>query len=77
MARARLPRRVALDSFRYFRRAWSPAAAYHLTAARHAPAYADRLASVAWLTIARVPLSGAAQSVRFPGRPYPGLARAI
>lgn len=65
-------RRMALHDFRVFRQAWSPAAAYHLTRLRYGKAH-EPLASMFWLVAARIPATGAAPTVNFPGLKWPGL----
>lgn len=57
------------DSFAYFRRAWGPRAAYHLARVRYGADPNERLVSAFWLVSNRIPYSGAAPSMGFPGLP--------
>lgn len=56
-----------LDAFDYFRKAWSPRASYHLARVRFGRDWRERLASAFWLMRERVPYTGAAPSMNFPG----------
>jgi hypothetical protein len=62
-------RKPARDTFAYFRKAWGPRAAYHLTRCRLGADWRDRWLSALWCIAESVPLSGAAPSMGLPGLP--------
>ena len=55
------------DTFFYFRKVWSPRAAYHLTRLRHGEEWQRRLVSAVWLANERIPRSGAVPALDFKG----------
>jgi len=69
MPRDRATRAAALVVFRFMRKVWGPQAAYALTRLRYGPTPAARLAAALTLARFRVPRSGAAPSMAFPGLP--------
>lgn len=60
-------RKPLRNLFAYFRRAWGPRAAYHLARVRLDPDWRTRFISMIGLANNRVPLTGAAPSLQFPG----------
>ena len=60
-------RKVALGRFRYFRKAWGPRAAFHLTRLTQGRDWRERLASAIWLAGQGIPATGAADSMGFKG----------
>jgi len=57
-----MTRAIMRDSFRHFRRTWSPRAAYHLARVRYGEEWAARLVSAVWLASNRIPHSGVPRS---------------
>jgi hypothetical protein len=60
---------IQRQMFFFYRKAWSPRAAYHLARHNFGRNGSERLISALWLLASRIPRNGAAASLGFPGWP--------